>query len=70
MRFFIRKCVSIKGVHNYGPQHLDEAVSFIERNINVLPFEELVSPPYRLDQLNEAIVASKSKKWTRVSVKP
>ena len=66
----IRKCISIKGVHNYGPDHLDEAILFIERNINVLPFGQLVSTPYQLDQLDEAIIVSKSRKWTRVSIKP
>ncbi len=66
----IRKCISIKGVHNYSPRHLDEAISFLERNINQFPFEELVSPPYKLEGLNEAIIASKTKKWMRISVKP
>ena len=66
----IRKCLSIKGVHNYSPKHLDTAISFLERNIDNFPFEELVSPPYKLDKLDEAVIASKSKKWTRISVKP
>lgn len=66
----IRKCISIKGVHNYSPKHLDEAVAFLERNINVFPFNELISPPNSIEEINKAMVIAKSNKWSRVSIKP
>jgi threonine dehydrogenase-like Zn-dependent dehydrogenase len=66
----IRKCIGIKGVHNYAPWHLDEAVAFLERNQGQLPFEELVSPPFRLENLVEAVAEAKKQHWFRVSLNP
>jgi putative phosphonate catabolism associated alcohol dehydrogenase len=66
----IRKCIHIKGVHNYAPWHLDESIAFLARNQNNFPFDELISPPYKLREIQEAIVEAKTQKWMRVSVKP
>ncbi len=66
----IRKCIRIKGVHNYAPWHLDEAVAFLERNRAVFPFEKLVSSPFRLEDIENAIQEAQEQKWMRVSVKP
>ena len=66
----IRKCIHIKGVHNYAPWHLDEAVSFLHRNVNNFPFDSLVSPPYQLTQLQSAVDEARNKHWVRVSIKP
>lgn len=64
----IRKCVNIKGVHNYAPWHLDGAIEFLERNKSKFPFEELVSPPYKLEDLEEAVAVAKEQQWFRVSL--
>lgn len=66
----IRKCIKIKGIHNYAPWHLDEAVSFLERNKDRFPFDSLVSPAYPLEDLEKAVIEAQSQKWARVSVKP
>lgn len=66
----IRKCIRIKGVHNYAPWHLDESISFLERNQGVFPFEKLVSPPYKLEEIEKAVHEAKEYKWMRVSIKP
>lgn len=66
----IRKCIRMKGVHNYAPWHLEEAMAFLERNQDRYPFEELVSPPYSLEHLQEAVHKAKEQQWMRVSVKP
>lgn len=66
----IRKCIHIKGVHNYAPWHLDESVAFLERNQGIFPFEKLVSSPYKLKDMEDAIQEAQAQKWMRVSVKP
>ncbi|MBJ6368398.1 zinc-binding dehydrogenase [Snuella sedimenti] len=66
----IRKCITIKGVHNYAPWHLEEAVAFLERNQSIFPFKALVSPAYRLKDLKTAVLEAKTQKWMRVSIKP
>ena len=66
----IRKCLTITGVHNYAPWHLDESVAFLERNHSHYPFETLVSPPYELKELEKAVHEAQQQNWARVSVKP
>lgn len=41
----IHKCLTVRGMHNYWPDHLDEAVRFLSRSAGHYPFEDLVSPP-------------------------
>jgi threonine dehydrogenase-like Zn-dependent dehydrogenase len=67
----IRKCLTIKGIHNYQGYHLEKAVEFLSKNINKYPFEMLVSPRYfKLDQLPEAIELAKTKSEFRICIKP
>ena len=66
----IRKCLKIVGVHNYSPQHLDEAIGFLTRNLNRFPFHKLVSSPYPLSSLQEAVGQARRQKYMRVSVQP
>lgn len=66
----IRKCLHIKGVHNYAPQHLEQAVAFLNRNEGRFPFDSLVSPPHKLSDLEVAIQEAQKQTWARISVKP
>ena len=64
----IRKCLTLYGIHNYGPWHLDQAVQFLMDTVNKYPYQTLVSPPYALADLSTAIETAQSKEWIRVSV--
>lgn len=66
----IRKCIHFKGVHNYAPWHLDESIAFLERNQGRFPYDKLVSPPFDLENIQDAIQEAQKQKWMRVSVKP
>jgi len=66
----IRKCIGIKGVHNYAPWHLDEAILFLDRNRKRFPFDALVSEPYPLEELDKAVEQANTQRWPRVAVKP
>ena len=65
----VRKCLTIRGVHNYSPSHLDEAISFLERSFRQYPYESLVSAPFPLRRLEEAIQVAQDREWFRVSVR-
>ena len=66
----IRKCLSIRGVHNYSPGHLHEAVRFLEATAAVHPYERLVCPsPFPLPRLGEAFAAAESREWHRIAVR-
>lgn len=67
----IRKCMTIKGIHNYNATHLDRSVDFLSRTINKYPYDELVSPNlFKLEDLPNAIQEAQNKKYPRVCVKP
>lgn len=64
----IRKCVTMSGSHNYGPQHLDDAVKFLVDYRDKYPFDELISDPYPLDKLEDAVREAFKQTYARVSV--
>ncbi len=66
----IRKNLTVYGIHNYAPWHLDEAVQFLANTVEKYPFDQLVSPPYTLEDLPTAIEIARSQDWLRVSVHP
>jgi putative phosphonate catabolism associated alcohol dehydrogenase len=66
----LRKCLTVRGVHNYAPQHLATGLDFLAQHHTRLPFERLVSPPVPLAQLDQAIALTRERTWQRVSVKP
>jgi putative phosphonate catabolism associated alcohol dehydrogenase len=66
----IRKCLSIHGVHNYAPEHLTQAVRFLDRTVGRLPYESLVSPPVPLADLDQGFRMAQTQQWHRVSVQP
>ncbi|CAF0721112.1 unnamed protein product [Rotaria sordida] len=66
----IRKCLTIKGIHNYAPRHLDQAVQFLEKTFKKYPYEELIGPTYDLSDLSQAMQISIEKRYGRVLVKP
>ena len=66
----LRKCLTVRGTHNYAPEHLVKGLDFLAQKRMQLPFEKLVSPPMALDQLNEAVALTRERMWQRVSVRP
>ena len=61
---------SFSGVHNYGPEHLDEAVAFLARTCKKYPYEELFSEPFKLTDFETALELSKQQTFYRVCMKP
>ena len=66
----LRKCLTLRGVHNYAPDHLAGGLEFLAQNHTRLPFEKLTSPPLPLDQLNEGLELTRSRRWQRVAIQP
>jgi threonine 3-dehydrogenase len=66
----VRRCLSIQGVHNYGPHDLRTAVAFLERFGSVHPFAELVEFAYPLDEVNLAFERAVRSRPVRVAVRP
>ncbi|CAF0864766.1 unnamed protein product [Adineta ricciae] len=66
----IRKCLTIQGIHNYAPRHLDQAVQFLAKTIRRYPYEEVMGPTYDLPDLPAAMKLATGKQYSRVLVKP
>lgn len=66
----IRKCLTLRGVHNYSPHHLEEGIAFLERTVDRFPYADLVSPPVPLSRFEQALELSAQRRWLRVAVTP
>jgi len=66
----VRRCLTIRGYHNYAPRHLEQAVKFLREHRDAHPWKRLVSPSFPLKRLDEAFAAARSQRWARVSVQP
>jgi threonine dehydrogenase-like Zn-dependent dehydrogenase len=63
----IRGCVTLRGVHNYGPRHLHAAVAFLQQH-GSLPWASILSPPLPLAKIDEAFALAATRRWLRVAV--
>lgn len=66
----LRRCLTLRGFHNYGPRHLEGAIRFLREHGHTLPVERIVSPPFPLAEINAALAEARKGKWLRVAVKP
>ncbi|CAF0709770.1 unnamed protein product [Brachionus calyciflorus] len=67
----IRKCLTLKGIHNYQGYHLKKSVEFLKNTINKYPYQSLISPNvFSLNNLPDAINMAISKVYPRICVKP
>ena len=65
-----RKCLTIKGIHNYAPVHLERGLAHLAAHHERYPFAELVGATYPLDDIGEAVEAAFTGESIRVAVTP
>jgi putative phosphonate catabolism associated alcohol dehydrogenase len=66
----VRKMVTLRGIHNYHPRHLVEALDFVVANKTRYPFSELVDARYPLDQVTQAMADASSQRVLRAAIVP
>lgn len=66
----VRGLKTVRGVHNYAPQHLIDAVAYLEKRHCAYPFAELVGTSYPLSELDEAIAEATTGGHVRVGIIP
>ncbi len=66
----VRRLVTIRGVHNYTPRHLIDAVAYLERRHCAYPFAELVGATFGLADLDAAIDEAATGRHVRVGITP
>lgn len=66
----VRGLKTVRGVHNYAPQHLMAAVAYLENRHGAYPFAELVGTSYPLSELDVAIDEASTGGHVRVGIIP
>ncbi len=66
----IRRCLTIRGMHNYAPQDLLTAVEFLREHSRSYPFAEVVSQSFRLEDINQALDFALETRPIRIAIRP
>ena len=66
----LRKMLTLRGVHNYHPRHLVEALDFVVAQRQRFPFAELVDGIYPLDRVNAAMADAANRRVLRAAIVP
>ncbi|GAA2445930.1 zinc-binding dehydrogenase [Agromyces soli] len=66
----VRRLLTVRGVHNYAPTHLQGAIDFLAATPGPFAAEQLVGARFPLDALDEALVAAAAGTHVRVAVDP
>jgi len=66
----LRKMITLKGVHNYHPRQLIQALDFVVTNRDRFPFGEIVDSKFSLDQLDEAFGRAADRSVLRAAIVP
>jgi len=66
----LRKLLTLRGVHNYHPRNLIEALDFVTANRERFPFHDLVDGKYPLECVNEAMADASSRRVLRAAIVP
>jgi alcohol dehydrogenase len=65
----VRRCLTLKGLHNYAPRHLQAALGFLEAHPE-FPFASVVGPWQSLGLVNEAVGRGLGADLLRLGVRP
>jgi threonine dehydrogenase-like Zn-dependent dehydrogenase len=66
----IRGLVTLRGVHNYHPRHLIQALDFVTANHKRFPFHDLVDGKFRLDDVGNAMKQAAERRVLRAAIVP
>lgn len=66
----LKKILTLRGVHNYHPRHLVEALEFVAANRTRFPFHELVDGKYALDRVGDAMADAAARRVLRAAIVP
>lgn len=66
----VRKWITLKGIHNYHPRHLIQALDFVMANRDRFPFRDIVDSKFSLEQLDEAFARAADRSVLRAAIVP
>jgi alcohol dehydrogenase len=66
----LRKMLTLRGVHNYHPRHLLQALDFVVAHRERFPFRALVDGRYALGEVDRAMADAAGRKVLRAAIVP
>ncbi|MBT5263478.1 MAG: zinc-binding dehydrogenase [Rhodospirillaceae bacterium] len=66
----LRNWITLKGVHNYHPRHLVQALDFVMSHRDQFPFADIVDSKFSLDELDEAFARAADRSVLRAAIVP
>jgi len=66
----VRSMLTVRGVHNYQPWHLAQALDFAGRSRGHIPIEDLVDAQLPLHRINEAFAYATARRGVRTAIVP
>jgi len=66
----VRRMLTIRGLHNYGPQDLLTAVDFLSATADLVPYADLSGGSFCLSEIDKAFAVSSELPGRRVAVIP
>ena len=66
----LKKMLTVRGVHNYHPRNLIEALDFLVANRERFPFDALVDGRYSLERVGEAMADAAGQRVLRAAIVP
>jgi len=70
MEQIVRRNLTLRGIHNYGPRHLCQAVEFLQNAQHTYPFDSIVTQWFSLQDIVPAFREAMNPGNIRVGVKP
>jgi alcohol dehydrogenase len=66
----LKKMLTVRGIHNYHPRNLIEALEFVVANRERFPFHELVDGRYPLERVGDAMADAAAQRVLRAAIIP
>jgi alcohol dehydrogenase len=66
----VKRWITMRGVHNYHPRHLIQALDFVMANRSRFPFKEIVDAKFALKDLDEAFKRAAERTVLRAAIVP
>jgi threonine dehydrogenase-like Zn-dependent dehydrogenase len=66
----VKRWVTMRGIHNYHPRHLIQALDFVMANRNRFPFKEIVDSKFALKDLDAAFKKASERTVLRAAIVP
>jgi len=66
----LRRWITLKGVHNYHPRQLIQALDFVTGNRERYPFAAMVDSTFPLEQIDEAFARAADRSVLRAAIVP